>query len=170
MIKTGIEANRRPRWWPFRGKAPAQPCFSLDPYALDQLVPENLLLRPLSKAEILALKSSSDFEGEETAHCRPAIFMDRLWDVVLATVNGRIYKIALQHKDLTPTEATEMARRIIEFCSEHQRQQPKRNGRFFIWDAADGNIVLHADISSSGATVNLFLTSSAVRTFAVRNR
>ena len=63
-----------------------------------------------------------------------------------------------------------MVSRIYEFCTEQQQQKPKRKNGFFIWDAANGNIVLHGQISANGATVNLFLTSKASRTFVVRSR
>ena len=50
----------------------------------------------LSAAELLALDSQVQFQGERILHAPSVNFLDHNWDTILGTVDNQIYKVALQ--------------------------------------------------------------------------
>jgi hypothetical protein len=119
----------------------------------------------LSFAELSALNSQWQFRGEKILHAPSVDFVGRSWDPILGTVDDQIYKIALQIGGLTRNEGGAVSKSVIDFVAKQQGNQPRREGPVLVWDASDGNIVFHESRLGEQVVLNLFLTSSAVRTF-----
>jgi len=102
------------------------------------------------------------FEGEEILHAPDADFMGLRWDTVLGTVDGAIYKIAIQW--IGPRDQAGRAyRELAIYCTQHYGKG--ESGAMALWDASDGNIVLDMTNVGEEAILNVFLTSRKVRQF-----
>lgn len=149
--------------WPFKKRPAVGPCFEIGQYRLDVNIHGMEGLRPLSEVEILALNPAVRFKGEQILHAPKAQFIGLDWDTILGTVDGRIYKIAIQW--IGPrAEAGKANRQIVIECTRRYG-----NGEnMAIWDTSNGNMVLHtinnANINGE-SVVNFFATSNNVRTF-----
>jgi hypothetical protein len=90
------------------------------------------------------------------------------WEVMLGAVNGIIYKIALCNLFHDKQQASIVAMNALEFClSSFGKPSEQRTG-FYAWDCTDGNVILQTAPVNEGFAINLFLTSSQVRTFILK--
>ncbi len=146
--------------WPFTKRPAPQPCFAFGQYRIDETIEGMVGLEPLSPQELQALNPTVSFRGERIVHAPAAVFMDVEWDTILATVDNRIYKIAIQWYGSRSLAGT-FVRQIAIECT---RLYGKGKG-MSLWDASDGNIVLQSTNIGSEALVDLFATSHRVREF-----
>jgi len=70
----------------------SEPCFPIGRYRIDTTIEELQELRPLSRAELIALNPTVEFEAERILHAPPADFMNLSWDTILGTVHSAIYR------------------------------------------------------------------------------
>lgn len=150
--------------WPFASKG-SQSCFYIGNYRLGADITSLAGLIELASEEIIALNRAVQFKGERLYHAPPADFLAQSWDIVLGTVHGKIYKIALQLPGLTRSDGGAISRAVLAFVTKQQRRRPRSDGPLSVWDASDGNIVFHDAWLGNSFTLNVFLTSREVRKF-----
>jgi len=83
-------------------------------YALGRPVGDESRLTEVSGIEKFLLKRT--FSGEEIRKAPPARFMDVDWDVILAIVEGRIYKLSAQFSSEEASFADKVLSGVINFC------------------------------------------------------
>jgi hypothetical protein len=86
------------------------------------------------------------------------------WEVVLGTVNGTIYKIALCNFFQDKHHASTVAMKALEFCISSLGKPSEQKTGSYVWDCTDGNVILQTAPVNGGFAINLFLTSRQVRT------
>ena len=106
-----------------------------------------------------------EFEGEKNYYGPPVEFQGRQWDLMLGTVNGRIYKVAPFLEARSKQEANPIARETLQYCTKMLGNPDSKEGGLFIWDTTDGNVILQTTEIAESLTINLFITSRAVRSF-----
>jgi hypothetical protein len=117
-------------------------------------------LQPLSQEELASLNAQVTFEGEQIFHAPAAFFMGLEWDTVLGVVHGEIYKILIQWTG-PRAEVGTLERQIKVECTKRYG----KGERWTIWDASDGNIIVHGSNLGSEAMLTVTVTSSRVRQF-----
>jgi hypothetical protein len=147
--------------WPFE-KHPVEPCLQIGRYCLDMNIDGLEGLYPLSSEELVALDSAISFEGEQILHAPGEPFMGIEWDTILGTVNGQIYKIAIQWSGAR-SEAGRLYRQFVIECT--RRYGNGKSHTVTSWDASNGNLVLHSVNMGGEASVNFFVTSHRIRNF-----
>jgi hypothetical protein len=79
--------------WPFAKKPTTKNCsFAVGPYSIDMPVDGISSLREASDEEYAAY--GRHFSGERIFHAPPIEFLGFEWEMLLGTVNSRIYKVA----------------------------------------------------------------------------
>ncbi len=149
--------------WPFQSKIPTHASFSIDKYQLDAPLEEVSGLSEFSNSEYEAMRRK--FEGEKNYNAPPVIFLGRPWKLILGTVLGKIYKIAIYLELGMKDEANSIAMDVLQYCVEKLGKPATQKTGLFIWDTTDGNVILQTVETVEGLAVNLFLTSSSVRNF-----
>jgi hypothetical protein len=147
--------------WPFTKKRSEQSAFAVGPYSLNESIdPIKDQLRPFSGGYI-----QRSFAGESIYEAPPINAIGTLWEVVIGTVNERIYKIALFHLARSKADANPIATGVLSYCEKELGKPSEQKTGLFVWDAADGNVILQTAETGEGCGINLFLTSSAVSGF-----
>ena len=147
--------------WPFRARSPDRSSFPVGEYRLDVPVDGLTGLIEFSSTEYATMDRV--FEGETNYNAPAVTFLDRPWNLMLGTVHGRIYKIALHLVFSTKREASPVAMQALRHCTERLGKPSSRKTGLFIWDASDGNVILQTAETAEGLAVNLFITSRGVR-------
>ena len=137
--------------------------FSVGEYKLDATVAGFSGLTEFSPKEYAVLGRA--FEGETDYDARPVMFLGRSWQLQLATVHGRIYKIAPYVILKDKGEANALAIESLHYCTAQLGKPTEQRTGFFVWDAIDGNVVLQTAEIAEGFSVSIFLTSQSVKTF-----
>lgn len=155
--------------WPFKNKTqhfrPLNDCFAVGPYVLDQTPEESKLLRSFTDDELALLNRDIVFVGERVAHAPSVQFEGLEWNVVLGLVGDVVYKISLQWTG-PRSEAGRFTRNFMIRCTRDYRPAESISG-MYLWDARNGNLVLHTQNFGPEAIVTLAITSSAMSTFQV---
>lgn len=149
--------------WPFSRERRA--CFPVGPYRLNGSITALPGMIDLSAAELLALDSQVQFQGERILHAPSVNFLDHNWDTILGTVDNQIYKVALQISGLSRSDGGAITRSVLVYITKQQEKRPKSEGPMSVWNAADGNIIFQDAWLGTEFVLNLFLTSSAVAGF-----
>jgi hypothetical protein len=105
------------------------------------------------------------FEGETDYDAPPVLFLEHSWQLQLGTVKGKIFKIAPYLQFTDKEAANEVAMKTLTYCTEEFGKPTEQRTGFFVWDAADGNVILQTGEIGDGFFVNLFLTSGLVKSF-----
>ncbi|HEV2335871.1 MAG TPA: hypothetical protein VGS13_10270 [Stellaceae bacterium] len=150
--------------WPFRRKTPAHASFSVGPYRLDSPIEELTGLVEFSPEEYVTM-GGRQFKGEKSYNTRQVTFLDRQWQGMIQTVNGHISKIAPRMELNSKQEATPIAMEALQCCVRQFGKLDQQKTGFFVWDTADGNVILQTGETIEGALVALVLTSNSVKKF-----
>jgi hypothetical protein len=137
--------------------------FSIGEYKLDGPVAGFSGLEEFSPTEYSIL--GRPFEGETNYNAPPVTFLGRSWELQLATVDGNIYKIAPSLFLKRKQDADAVVLESLRYCTAELGKPTEKWTGFFIWHAADGNVVLQTAEVADGVSVSLFLTSRSVRNF-----
>ncbi|HXA18933.1 MAG TPA: hypothetical protein VN380_18205 [Thermoanaerobaculia bacterium] len=95
-------------------------------------------------------------------------FLDSVWNTVIGASEDKIYKVSIQNMNLDKAAAAALFRATLT----HLRQQMGRFTRHpwfssrYIWDDIEGNVLLNQVNKMGMTSINLFLTSSAIRSQA----
>jgi hypothetical protein len=147
----------------------SEPCLQMGKYRLDATINDIQGLRPVSPIEGAVLRQGLEFEGEQLFHAPPVQFMALEWEALLATVHGKIYKIAIQWSG-PKTKAEELYRELLADCmaryggENRERFEAQPPIRVF-WKTSNGNMVIDRIFLGSTGIVNVFATSCKVRDF-----
>ena len=124
------------------------------------------------------------FKNEKIYKAPPTVFLGRPWNIMLGTVNGRIYKVAAFVELDNIAEANHLTDEVMRYCisrlgkpmEEHSGHiiRDARDGniiavlpqvfeqpKHILWDTRDGNVILQTGTVMGTAGINLFVTSRA---------
>jgi hypothetical protein len=153
-----------------RGRAPPEKrdpsaalamSFPVGPYRLDGALEDVTGLKEFSAAEYAVM--GRQFEGAVNYNAPPVEFLDRLWNLSLQVVNGRIVKIAPHVLLPSKSEANPAAMQALQFCTAQLGAPAEQRTGLFKWDTADGNVILQTAETKEGLAINLFLTARSIR-------
>jgi hypothetical protein len=147
--------------WFFKSK-PSSAAFVIGKYKLNDPVPTTGV-REFSTAEYATMGRT--FKDERNFNAPNVDFVGFFWKLQLGSVAGRIYKIAPYLLFTTKHEANQAAMATLQSCTQKLGKPSSAETGMFIWDTGDGNVILQTAETAEGLTVNLFLTSSAVKDF-----
>lgn len=147
--------------WPFGAKPPTQASFPVGAYRLDSSIRDLTGLSELSPEEYKNFLLQ--FEDEKIYNAPPVLGCS--WNLTLGTVHDRIYKIAPYLLLDTKIEANPIADETLHYCLEQLGKPAVQRTGWFTWHTTDGNVILQTAVTPDGLSINLFLTSRAVRTF-----
>ncbi len=120
---------------------------------------------PEEYAALWSFQGGVGLPGEQVFNAPKVTFNRHLWDLVVGTLNGRIYKLALQYISSDRAEARSIFEETLKFVKSQmgapaeQTKTPKR----YLWDSTDGNVVLAEREAMASWCINLLLTSRAVK-------
>ena len=120
-------------------------------------------LRPLPWIERLTLRRA--FRGEQSQLGPQQQWLDRKWELRLASVEGIVYKVALEAEVADGSEAEELSIAVSTVLEDSIGGGVQQGGGIFYWDADDGNAVMQLAKVAGACRVMVFLTSRIARTF-----
>ena len=147
----------------FQDEAPTHSSFPIGEYRIDAPVEGIAGLREFSPAVYAVM--GRQFEGEKNYFGLPVEFLGRQWDLMLGTVNGRIYKVAPLLEARSKQEANPIAMETLRYCTKRLGNPISQKTGLFTWDTTDGNVILQTTETAEGLAINLFVTTRAVRNF-----
>jgi hypothetical protein len=116
---------------------------------------ERLMLRPVFRDEDANLGPSQRW-------------LDRDWELRLASVNGTIYKVALEAKAADRDDAVELTAVVYSALQKNLGTPSPESDGIFVWDGDDGNAVLQLASVGGDRRIMVFFTSNIRRGFVVR--
>jgi hypothetical protein len=137
--------------------------FPIGPYQLDCSTEGLAGLVEFSPDEYRSI--GRKFVAERTYNAPPVVFLGRPWNLMLGTVDGRIYKIAPYLELYSKEDANDIATVTLLYCTGKLGTPSQKLGGMIIWDSSDGNVILQTAETFEGLAINLFATSKAVRRF-----
>jgi len=151
--------------WPFKRKTPTptRPSFPVGSYRLGMRINNPRELVEFTPAEYAVF--GRDFRGEVGYHAPPVRFLDMTWKLMLGTVNGEVYKLAPYLELQSKGEANKAAWTALCHCRAELGEPSQQQTGLFVWDTTDGNVILQTGECADGFAVNIFATSSAVRSY-----
>ena len=106
------------------------------------------------------------FEDEKMFNGIRIVFADIPWEnTTIASTKGRIYKICLQLTCPNKNLAKKILKIIVYFINNkisRYNEHPIFSNKY-IWDTAEGNIILYRMSRFNIHTVNIFFTSNLIR-------
>lgn len=139
---------------------------TLWPYRLDMKTDDLSSLTEISAAEKQALQLVVEFRNERIYHAPPANFAASSWEIMLGTVNGKVYKISALLAVGTRNSRNATWGKVDAILRTHLGTPAASTKSMLTWDTEDGNVVVnHADAAGTYAVV-ITLTSRAVSSFA----
>jgi hypothetical protein len=138
-------------------------CFPIGKYKLDMALDMSDSLVELSESEYTFFPKK--FKGDKKYYAPSVKFLNFEWKLMLGTVDSKIYKIApfIETDDKQYANSVSMA--VLQYCRGLYGEPDKQETGLFIWDTADGNIVLQTVQVLDGFVINLFETSNQLRNF-----
>jgi hypothetical protein len=154
-----------------RDHKPTHVGFPIGPYKLDASTDGLTGLIEFSKAQYVLM--GRIFEGERNYSGPPVEFLGCSWKLMLGTVYGRIYKIALYLEELNRQEASRISTDTFHYCHEKLGEPSEQKiGRgfpwgtgFCVWNAMDGNAILQTVEVDGSFAINIFVTSWSTKDF-----
>lgn len=137
--------------------------FRIGSYLLGVKLPDTEGLTEFSHTEYKTL--GRQFRGEKDYNAMPVTFLSRKWKLMLGTVDGQLYKIALHQEFQKEAEAKFAADDAFLYCATALGPPTTQAVGLFTWDACDGSIVMQMAEVDGTYALNLFLTSGCVRDF-----
>jgi hypothetical protein len=137
--------------------------FPIGPYHLNTSIDGIADLLEFSSAEYSVM--GRQFDGERNYNAAPVEFLGKRWNLMLGTVNRKIYKIAPFQEARSKDEANPIAMATLRYCTEILGKPDSQETGLFVWDTSDGNTILQTAETQGGLAINLFITSREVRNF-----
>ncbi len=140
----------------------------LDNYYLGEKIEETVGLKELDLNDYAMFEAAGikRFFKDEKIYYGPDInFLDSIWSTVIGATHGMIYKISIQHVGFDKKESDSIFHKTLEYLIKEMGKYNKHPllSKIYIWDSADGNVLLHYANKLEANSVNLFLTSSSIR-------
>ncbi len=121
-------------------------------------------LRDLPLMERSALGRT--FRDEELHMAPVQPWLDRDWEVRLASVGGVIYKVGLESNARDREDAIDLSTKVYTTLQQALGAPSQQADAIFVWDGEDGNAILQLANVAGDRGVMVIFTSSIVRTFA----
>lgn len=138
-------------------------CFSIGAYKIDESVKGIGGLREFSADEYAIMGRT--FVGEECFNAPAIEFLGRTWNLMLGTVSGKVYRIAIFLELQSKQEANSIATTALQYCIAMLGKPASQITGMFTWDTTDGNVLLQTAETVQGLGINLFVTSRTVRNY-----
>lgn len=135
-------------------------------YALDMPIAGIIGLTEFSPAEYTIVGRT--FEGERNYNAPGVDFVKRRWKVALGTVGGKVYKVVFYFESESKQTAIDASTDVMEYCQQRLGKPTEQREALFIWDTADGNVMLNLAGALHIYQINLIETSSSARTFTLK--
>lgn len=167
LIPQGRYRFASPRKFP-KTQPSDNPLFNIGPFGVDLPVIAGGKIIEASDDEYVIL--GRNFVGETIFHAPPVLFLDLEWTMMLATVNGQVYKVDATYTAPDRYTANDIASRVLNHCNQHFGPSENQQSQFFFWlywNACNGNAILQTagEVPLVGFQIDLFLTSRKVRSF-----
>ena len=105
------------------------------------------------------------FKNEKTYKAPPVVFLGRSWNVMLGTVDGRVWKVAAFVELDNMAEAKRLTDEVMKYCISQLGKPAEQQPHLITWDTRDGNVILQTATVMGTAAINLFVTSRAAGSF-----
>jgi hypothetical protein len=143
-------------------QTPGQRTPAVGPYRLNAEVSGLAGLQEMTVQEVDAMRPPTRFQGERYYRAPTAVFAGVTWDLIVAAVDGKLFKIS----GLYAPQSDDLDVRWRQLGAAVQRAlgPPKvfHDGAVLLWDMADGNLLLHRE---KGGFVTMLLLSWATQGF-----
>ena len=161
----GVWLGTAPAKAPVKRKTstPTHPSFQVGAYRLGMRLNNSHELTEFTSAEYGVF--GRDFRAQVNYHAPPVTFFDMTWKLMIGTVNGEIFKLAPYLELRSKDEANKAAWTALSHCRAELGEPSQQKTGLFIWDTTDGNVILQTAEGADGFAVNVFLNSSAVRSY-----
>jgi hypothetical protein len=120
---------------------------------------------PEEYAALWSFQGGVGLPGEKVFNAPKVTLNRHLWYLTVGVLNRRIYKLVLQYISSDRAEAHSIFEETLKFVMSQmgapteQTAIPKR----YLWDSTDGNVVLAEREAMGSWSINLLLTSRAVK-------
>jgi hypothetical protein len=135
--------------------------FSLDDYSVDMPAASLRDLTELTEEEYLHFPRQ--LRGEAIYHAPPADFLGHRWDMMIGMVDGEVYKFGASLEIDNQREAVEVIQAAFKACEVQLGTPTEEKQGVFVWDTADGNVILQTASIMGTVAVNIYATSRAIR-------
>lgn len=133
----------------------------IGPYSLGQKVASDSNLVEISPLEYRALPKT--FSGEHILKAQDVSFLDRRWNLLLGTIEGRIYKLSAQSISESTSAAAATFSEATTFCSQQfGTPSTSPDGSVLRWDTSFGNVIVDRQSVYSMHCVNFQCTSDSL--------
>ena len=139
----------------------AAKAFEIGAYRIDMAIPRDKHLVELTPDEYSFFPRA--FENEKSYNAPPTGFLGWQWNVMLGTVNGRVYKVAAFVDDLTPAEGARLLTLAKKHCLTVLGKPAEQTPDQAVWDMEGGNVILRSATIMGSVSINLFATSTTIR-------
>ena len=135
--------------------------FSIGDLSLETSASELRGLRELSGQDYVFFPRQ--FKGEVIYHAQPIQFLGRQWQVMVSTVECKLYKWSASLELAKNDDIGQWGHDVFHHC-EYFLGPPNQEeqGRYF-WDTSDGNVILQITKTGDMIDMSIFTTSREVR-------
>jgi hypothetical protein len=117
-------------------------------------------LTPEEYAALWSFQGGVGLPGEQVFNAPKVTFNQHLWDLTVGTLNGKVYKLALQYISTDRAEARSIFEETLKFVKLQMgapAEQPK-TPKWYLWDSTDGNVVLAEREAMGFWSINFLVT------------
>ena len=135
--------------------------FALGDYSLD--------MPPTSVGDLTELTDQEyqyfprQLRGEAIYHAAPTNFLGHRWDMMIGIVDGEPYKLGASLELEDQRQAVELIQLAFKACEVQLGTPTEEKQGLFVWDTADGNVILQTASIMGTVAVNIYVTSSSIR-------
>jgi hypothetical protein len=109
-----------------------------------------------------------NFNSERNFHAPGVQWMNCWWNVDLGAVRGKVYKIALYFESSSRDAVIDVSMELMQYLQQRLGEPSEQQPTIYIWDMAEGNVVMQFGKVGATYMINLFETSMAARSFLQR--
>lgn len=144
----------------YRGGTRTAAEFILGDYRLDMRLQDIKDLRELTKQEYAVF--GRDSLQEVVYHADPTEFVGRTWNMMVGTIEGKIYQLGASlafSADNAEKETRELIRNVYEYCEPLLGVPTEETQGYFIWDTDTGKVIFQYAVLKETDTfaANLFV-------------
>jgi len=142
---------------------PLRPVFSLGRYKLCANVRDLPGLEEFSSQDYA--NTPLTFRGEKIYIGDELSFLTHRWGLLVAAVNGEVYKIALAWIIRNPSEARDVVDAATNYCNQQLGNPSEKSRGLTMWNAMDGNVILQVAENMGMPSISIFATSARAGVF-----
>ena len=100
--------------------------------------------------------------GETIYHAPPADFVGHRWDIMTGIVDGDLYKLGASCELDDRQQALEVIQSAFKACEVQLGTPTEEKQGLFVWDTADGNVILQTTSIMGTIAISIHVTSSSI--------